>query len=359
MVRRILSNKLPSYCTQILICIALITVPLTFRLLAGESALDNNLTWAQRLADKNPSTRREALLELGTSDASYHLAEVLPYILKGLGDKDASVRFTSHSALYYVMAKSAEKSPSEYRNALQIIEASADQLKEGALDNDPKIREAALMNLGLFVPPNAEISQIVILSLKDTNYKVRARAAELAIKTGPLTPEVMPSLIEAVHDENEVVRLSAVHTLGVLKRPEAIMPLLDVAKDRNNALRRDALMALARIGALPQDAVQVLQVMSEDTREDEAVRLDVIHLLRRTIRASPELARAAIVLLGSQKAEIRRGAVGEISEMGSSASEALPTLDRLSETDPDERLRELAKGASEQIRGGGDNQPAR
>lgn len=84
-------------------------------------------------------------------------------------------------------------------------------------------------------------------------------------------------------------------------------------------------------------------------RSDEATATDV-RLPEGTPMADPN---KQLELLSDQQAKVRRMAAKNLGEMGAAAEVAIPKLEELAENDPDEKAREAASEALQQIRGTG------
>lgn len=78
--------------------------------------------------------------------------------------------------------------------------------------------------------PNAAAIDAAVERLVDENLQTR-RAAEQELKAAGAA--AVPALIDALADEEERVRISAVIVLGRIKDPRAIEPLIELLRDRS------------------------------------------------------------------------------------------------------------------------------
>jgi HEAT repeat protein len=86
--------------------------------------------------------------------------------------------------------------------------------------------------------------QPLIVALKDADFSVRLQAAGALGKLGE--PAIIP--LSAVFNDPDVnARRSAAYALGEIKGPRAVDPLVAALKDANRLVRRDAAEALGKI----------------------------------------------------------------------------------------------------------------
>jgi|HubBroStandDraft_6_1064221.scaffolds.fasta_scaffold00012_75 aminopeptidase N len=190
----------------------------------------------------------------------------------------------------------------------------------GALSHPhPKVVRAAATALGNFRDPEVATA-LIAAAQHHPSYFVRAAALTALGKTrDPRALEVLASAAQQ-RTWNGTVEAGAVKGLGELADPRALPIVLDACRpERSEGLRRAAVSALGRIGALLEDertrVVEELQQRLDD--ESFLVALDAI---------------AAAETLGDAR--------------------ALPALDRLSQQASDGRMRRDAMEAAIRIRKG-------
>lgn len=82
-------------------------------------------------------------------------------------------------------------------------------------------------------------------ALGDLKVRDPQRRATAAVNLGLYgTPEVIPALLEAVKDESEFVRVSALYSLVVLGHSDSVTPLIPYVSHKRAHFRKLALKAL-------------------------------------------------------------------------------------------------------------------
>lgn len=105
------------------------------------------------------------------------------------------------------------------------------------------VRSHAAKALGRIGEPEA--ARALLPLLQDKVKAVRAEAAQALASLGPTA---LPVLLEALSHHEWLVRLHAVESLGRMKAPEAVEPLLYVLfNDTDSAVREDTVRALGEI----------------------------------------------------------------------------------------------------------------
>jgi hypothetical protein len=153
-------------------------------------------------------------------------------------------------------------------------------------DDDERIRTHASEALGRLEPTTAEIVAALITTLSDNNPNARASAAEAIAAIGPAAAEALPALIKNLHHDTTEVRSSAAEALGRLGRiglvtDEVVTELMSVLRDKDGTVRRHTAVALGRIGPPATTAIPALEATSErdqvpEVRGDAAVAVSRI-----------------------------------------------------------------------------------
>jgi HEAT repeat protein len=162
----------------------------------------------------------------------------------------------------------------------------------------------------------------LIKALKDENEVVRICAAEALRRIGELKAQVS-TLIELLKGSNKYVCSAAAETLGKLGRAakKAVPELREALKDNDEKVRRAAAKALAGIGqaakqAIP-DLVETLKDKDREVCQNAAMALAAIGL--------PAVA-ALIEVLKNEDERVRRAAIKALANMGWEAKDAIPGL---------------------------------
>ncbi len=162
----------------------------------------------------------------------------------------------------------------------------------------------------------------LIKALKDEDEVVRICAAEALRRIGELKAQVS-TLIELLKGSNKYVCSLAAETLGKLGRAakKAVPELREALKDKDEKVRRVAAKALAGIGqaakkAIP-DLVATLKDKDREVCQNAAMALAAIGL--------PAVA-ALIEVLKNEDERVRRAAIKALANMGWEAKDAIPDL---------------------------------
>jgi aminopeptidase N len=199
-----------------------------------------------------------------------------------------------------------------------------DALIAGLQHAHPKVRRACADGLGKF-PRNQKVAAALkaLLEKGDPGYYVESAAlTAYANLEQPDTVAIMlPWLAKPSH--RETIRSAALYGLSTVQDFSGL----------------DALIAWTKRGK---------------PRECRAAALQGLVRLAQTANPTDEQRRQVMTAitgcLEGEGRRLRMAAVSALRDLGRSASPALTTLAALSLHDPDERVRELAKRAGEQIR---------
>ncbi|MCP4348579.1 MAG: HEAT repeat domain-containing protein, partial [Desulfobacterales bacterium] len=90
--------------------------------------------------------------------------------------------------------------------------------------------------------------------------------------------DAVQPLTEALKDKDESVRRSAAKALGYIGNPEAVQPLIEALKDKDAFVRREAVISLGSIGS-PSAFQQLILTLNDEYRD---IRLSVVQALGKT-----------------------------------------------------------------------------
>jgi HEAT repeat protein len=198
-------------------------------------------------------------------------------------------------------------------------------------------RAQAVEQLGLTAHPSA-LSEIERL-LEDPSPEVRSRAAEAL---GNFDAASVGLLIAAVRDPDELVRVSAVASLGLLRKREALPVVRQILRDPSPLVRSYAATALARLGTKreiralrslldsdPCDTAKIgiyegLWLLGEHSAfegaisllnsPDHAVRCAVVEALAGTFLTSKTSDRVRLVLRNRLRKERTRAVTSKLNQ---------------------------------------------
>jgi len=181
----------------------------------------------------------------------------------------------------------------------------------------------------------------LIDALKDEDEGVRERAAEVLVKIGETA---VPALIDALKDEDLFVRMEAAEVLGkigvndeqfetiikmlkngkrweerhgaamalgCLKDIRAVPALIDALKDEDEVMRMEAAEALEKIGVNDEQFETIIKMLKNGKRREERHGAAAALGFLKDIRAVPVL----IDALKDENGDVRRGAAWALEEI--------------------------------------------
>ncbi|MEK7232287.1 MAG: HEAT repeat domain-containing protein [Elusimicrobiota bacterium] len=232
-----------------------------------------------------------------------------------------------------------EKNPSLRRDAVDALgkmgAIAVPGLTEVLKDSDPRIRFAAAEALERLGPvASAAASMLVEVSINDGSRGLCGpgifpstcfTTAELLSKIGPSAKKaVVPSLVEALKNDNAGVRFWAIYSLekmGPIAR-EAIPALAEAIKDSDSSVRFQAVGALVKVGPNSPETVPALVVALSDNYI--ANRKAAVGALAELGPAGKNAAAELVEALKDD--ELADAAAKALGKMGSAAKEAVPAL---------------------------------
>jgi aminopeptidase N len=205
-------------------------------------------------------------------------------------------------------------------------DACRDALLAGLRQEDARVRRACVQQLGKF-HRDAKVADALkeLLSKDDPSWGVQSAAltAYGRLNRADAVAVLLPWLAKPSH--NDMLRVAALTGLGEARDLEALDALLSWTKrGKPSVCRTAALGALARLAQTANP--------SDEQRQ--------------------KIVSAAAACLEGEGRPVRRSAVTLLRDLGKSAAPALPALEALSRHDPEESVRDLARGAVDQIRAG-------
>jgi HEAT repeat protein len=147
-------------------------------------------------------------------------------------------------------------------------------LARAAQSGDVRVRHAAIWALAMVRPPEA--LSTFIAGLRDEANEVRIQASGGLMKLEPVTEEIAPALLEALHDPEQRVRANAAAVLARCPKlpPEAEAPLVACTTSELTATRRNAALALRLVDSptireclrrLSNDPNQAVRITAEES----------------------------------------------------------------------------------------------
>jgi HEAT repeat protein len=183
----------------------------------------------------------------------------------------------------------------------------------------------------------------LVAALADSDPLVRAGAARTIGGLAPDVPGAIPALVKCFPDRDAIRAVAEFKQAGA----EAVPSLIEMTRNPDAAVRRQAVRALGKIGVRALDALPQLMALTTGdpepgVREQSAEAIGEI--------GSPAAAGipALVKALGDSGARVRRDAVRSLGQMGPAAKGALQEVLALA-NDPDDDVKKAAKDAARKI----------
>ena len=158
-----------------------------------------------------------------------------------------------------------------------------------------------------FVDRIPQLKSLIEAAEKETESLAGTVALEVLAEA---ENQLVPSLVEALKDKEDIVRGCAAHALGWMKCTEAVEPLLEVLDDRDGCVRIHTIFALALIG----DRRTVKPLLTALTDRNKCIRDSAAYALGllKDRAAVPHLIRA----LGDECESVRSTAAMSLGDLG-------------------------------------------
>jgi HEAT repeat protein len=354
---------------------------------------------------KTTRTRQAAAMALGARGPTG--AKSIPVLKTALADPEFDVRFAAAGALVLIGLGDRNTDPTplpvlveglQRNDQLVQLQAIANLLLTGSAaksvlpelrkllaDHKPAVRLETALALIHIDPKNAaDAVPALVEALKSDPDQSAVRAAKAAGELGPIAKDTVPELVKLLSAKNLSLRLeaaSAVARIDSAQVPQATEALVALLKEpKNRAFRFRALTALQQIGP---GAKAALPVLTELLKDNGPFHVDVAAAMiaidaegakaafewMRTVLAKPShddwddvlervsdlganakpLVPDLVKMLDADEFYHRRCAIGALATIGSDATEALPKLKKIAESDPRADLRKLAGVAMKKI----------
>jgi HEAT repeat protein len=186
--------------------------------------------------------------------------------------------------------------------------------------------------------------------LKSAYWPDRYRAAESLRDLGVAARSAVPALVEALGDEEELVRFRAAQALGQVgpAAREAVLPLRKALLDTDRRVREAAAVALAQIGPSADELAQALHTLTEGKGDPDGKR--ALGALAKVGPADREVVPLVLVLLNHPDSAVRTMAaevLGQVGPAGATAEVVLALL--AAQEEPDWWMKSRASGSLRQI----------
>jgi HEAT repeat protein len=196
--------------------------------------------WMQGLQHPDPFMRSLAATALGRLGPAAR--EAIPALRQALGEKDGASRFHISIALAQI---DLTADPRPIAIAIQALR-----------DHDRDVRQQAAAFLGARGPDAAVAVPVLIQALQDQDSLLRVHAALALTYISPADASVAAPVVQAaVNDPDPVVHIQAVMTLARIDPPAALPALVHDIQDRPGAASGLAVVSLRKLGPAAREAV--------------------------------------------------------------------------------------------------------
>jgi HEAT repeat protein len=183
-----------------------------------------------------------------------------------------------------------------------LAESTTQELIKELKEDSPKIRANAAKKLGKRPDDKSIVVPTLIEALKDEDGNVRFYAAEALGRIKD--PSAVPALIEASKDEVTFIRENAIQSLVQIGDPSAVPVFIEALNDTNTGIRWHAIAGLAKLG--DESVIPALLEVGNPRATAGAIseirrRAKVLTLIAALKDSSPEVRRGVASALGSLK----------------------------------------------------------
>ncbi len=273
--------------------------------------------WIERLQHQDVSVRAEAIKILGRMGAAAKTA--LPALIATFENESEELSVRTQAA--------------EVLGGMGIEAKAAVPALIATFENNSKnleVRLSAAEALRIIAYHTKLVAAVgmppLIEALQDENDRIRASAIQVIVSIGPQSEDAVPALIESLTDSSASVRSTAAHALwGIGPKAEAAVPaLIEAFKDPDKNVQYQAAKA---IGGIAQDIEAVLPTLLEALKnEDVDVRASAIYALITIARDTTVALPGLVEALKDDNKDIRNAAIDALGEIGPKAKTAIPAL---------------------------------
>lgn len=266
--------------------------------------------------------------------------QVVPGLMTLLNNDDATTRLKAAEALSRFEPDEAAIVPvfvehvigREYISGLEFhgldrfIEKALPTLRKKFQHGNTKVRVSILHALAW--SRSSSVLPVLDEGLVDNAWEVRAEAASgLSMIESPMdSPQVLPLLIQALHDPERRVRKNARWVLESHEhlRVAALPGLLKLLERGNPIARTSAALALMDLGIETQRAMMALQ--PNLGHRDRCVRVEAAIAIAKIDPERSELVHLLAEGIESEEQDLRNGAIAVLGRMGENSAAVLPRL---------------------------------
>jgi HEAT repeat protein len=250
------------------------------------------------LKDSNSDVRKKAIFAVGRIADGPEAA--VPPLVAAFSDSDSEVREAASAAV----ARFGKGAVPELRKTLK-----SDSLE---------VRRLAVATLGLIGPDAAEAIPDLLAALRDAQSGLQDETAEALAGIGP---SALQALADAVQqDQDQALRKRAIFALARVGKP-AVPVLAKTLGDKDPSVRLQAVTSLGRIGA---DAVEPLVGAFKD--EDTEVRQEAARVLGTMNKSDPGVVPALVRALKDPQDMVRGQAINSLQLLRADADAVLAEL---------------------------------
>ncbi len=309
-------------------------------------------TLIEALSDLDPNVRYNSITSLGRLKDSSAVSSLLGCLGESnewifLNVVDALAKLGAHRAtnplVAFYLKERNERKRSAIITALGFIAdlTSVPTLTKALRDTDDRVKANAIESLGRMNLPPEKAMNLVQPFLKHPNNRVRGNALVFAGELGKI--DLTPYLKIMQDDPEKWIRATLGYVLSIIDYPEALQVIIDLLKDDDPDVRKNAALALSSRAKEAQ--TELLVKMLADPIP--FVRLQAVITLGRLkiVSAVPWLVK---MLKTDRNFKIRSAVITSLGHIGD--KNGIPTL-QSALRDRDSRVRANAVEAIEEVLG--------
>jgi HEAT repeat protein len=239
------------------------------------------------LESSDPKIRREAVRQLALDHPEKKTAnEIIPILVKGLGDDDDQVR-TLMSAVAYRVAYAQRlraMRPDEISNVDLSKSAEIARLLLKLIDDkEADTRNHAISTLGIAFAPQADIERHLVDRYKrESSVRVRETIVGVIGLSKYSSKDAIETLIARLADEHPSVQARAAQAIGETKPELALPRLIDAFPARLPSVNQNILRAISKYGSSAKPFLPRLTEKLTQLRQGEEELQKTIELIRST-----------------------------------------------------------------------------
>ena len=218
-------------------------------------------------------------------------------------------------------------------------------LRVAVKDRDNQVRVAAIDALVELGESLKELTPDLARLLDAPEGRVRVEASKVWVRRELPIADIAPALSGALRDPDAMVRKDAVDVVADMdKVPTALVGVVQTAlKDKNSDVRASATTALSKVETVVRNEDKTATYLAGIRDRNDAVRRESIEGLGKLGAASPEVVAALVRALKDKDQFVREEAIKALADL--KAKDAIPALWEVAKSDKEWSVQSAARDA--------------